>query len=491
MKPVLRKPADAPPRVQPLATLPIFVQLADRRAVVAGGTAAAAWKAELLAAAGAVIDLYAPEPTAEQVSLAHNQELPGEVRLVLRSWTGHDLEGAALAILDAASDEEATAFRAAATRAGVPCNVIDRPDACDFTFGSIVNRSPVVVGISTDGAAPVLGQAIRQRIETLLPQAIGPWAALARQLRQRIKALAPDSRTRRSLWARFSDSAFTRPPEDAETEFHRLRSAAGPDAAANRNGSVTLVGAGPGDPGLLTLAAVRAMQAADVILFDDLVSQEVLDLGRREAKRMMVGKRGRRASCRQDDINALMVRLARQGKRVVRLKSGDPMIFGRAGEEIDMLDVAGIEVDVVPGITAAAALAARTGISLTHRDHARSVRYVTGHSRHGELPEDLDWDGLADPRTSLVFYMAGRTGQEAARRLIDRGLAASTPAVIAAGLSSPAEKFWLGTLADLAAGEAMHTSAPVLIGIGQVFAGRRAETGTVDALSVQPRQSFA
>ncbi len=188
-------------------------------------------------------------------------------------------------------------------------------------------------------------------------------------------------------------------------------------------GSVVLVGAGPGDPELLTLKAVRALQSADVILFDALVSDEILDFACREAKRLAVGKRGGRKSCKQSDINDLMVRLARRGKRVVRLKAGDPMIFGRAGEEIAQLEAAGIPVEVVPGITAGLAAAAALGVSLTHRDHAHSVRFVTGHSKNGGLPDGLDWHGLADGETSLVFYMAGRTGAAVASRLIEGGLA--------------------------------------------------------------------
>ena len=182
-----------------------------------------------------------------------------------------------------------------------------------------------------------------------------------------------------------------------------------PEPAIAISGRVTLVGAGPGDADLLTLKAVRALQSADIILFDDLVSDGVLELARREAKRMMVGKRGSRDSCSQDDINALMLKLARQGKHVVRLKCGDPMIFGRAGEEIAMLTAARHNGNVVPGITAASAMAARLGLSLTHRDHAQSVRFVTGHARSGALPDNLDWSGLADAQTTLIFYMAGNT----------------------------------------------------------------------------------
>jgi uroporphyrin-III C-methyltransferase/precorrin-2 dehydrogenase/sirohydrochlorin ferrochelatase len=236
-------------------------------------------------------------------------------------------------------------------------------------------------------------------------------------------------------------------------------------------GSVALVGAGPGDPELLTLKAVRVLQSADVVLFDALVSDGVLDLVRREARCLAVGKRGGRASCRQQDINELMVKLARQGKRVVRLKAGDPTIFGRAGEEIAQLAAAGIPYEIVPGITAGLAAAAALGVSLTHRDRAHSVRFVTGHSRKGGLPDDLDWRGLADAETSLVFYMAGRTGPAAARRLIEEGLPVSTPVVVMASVSRPDEERWAGTLAALGGGQCpVSCDRPVLLCIGEVFA---------------------
>jgi uroporphyrin-III C-methyltransferase/precorrin-2 dehydrogenase/sirohydrochlorin ferrochelatase len=236
-------------------------------------------------------------------------------------------------------------------------------------------------------------------------------------------------------------------------------------------GSVALVGAGPGDPELLTLKAVRVLQSADVVLFDALVSDGVLDLVRREARCLAVGKRGGRVSCRQQDINDLMVKLARQGKRVVRLKAGDPTIFGRAGEEIAQLAAAGIPFEIVPGVTAGLAAAAALGVSLTHRDRAHSVRFVTAHSKNGGLPDDLDWRGLADAETSLVFYMAGRTGPAAARRLMAEGLPVSTPAVVMASVSRPDEERWAGTLAAFGAGQcSVGRGHPVLLCIGRVFA---------------------
>jgi uroporphyrin-III C-methyltransferase / precorrin-2 dehydrogenase / sirohydrochlorin ferrochelatase len=383
---VSRQPSErAPARMAPLAVLPVFLDLRGARAVVAGGTDAAAWKAELLAAAGAEVHVYAPAAT---LSEGYAQRLANDLplgRLVHHDagWDADAFAGAAVAVADAADEADAAAFADAARAAGVPCNLVDRPQFGRFQFGTIVNRSPVVVGISTSGTAPVLGQAIRRRIETLLPPALAAWAALAGRLRSAVTARLAPGPQRRGFWDAFAERAFGPAPSTAD-ERRLLRDADRIAAGGGGGeGHVTLVGAGPGDAELLTLKAVRALQAADVILFDDLVSDAVLDLARREAKRILVGKRGGRPSCRQGEIDEMMVTLARAGKRVVRLKSGDPTIFGRAGEEIARLEAEGIAVDMVPGVTAGIAMAA-LGSSLTHRDHVKSVRLVTGYSRKGE-----------------------------------------------------------------------------------------------------------
>lgn len=466
-----RKPVEAAPaRMAALAVLPVFLTLEGRRAVVAGGTDAAAWKAELVAAAGAKVEVYAVEPDHEMAGL----EAAGVLTIVRRAWTPADLAGASVAICDAGDDAEAQAFADAARAAGTAWNVIDKPAFCGFQFGSIVNRSPVVVGISTTGAAPIIGQNVRRRVEAMLPKTLTDWADLAMRIRARTLAALKPGAERRRFWERFSDLAFSRAVEDEAVVDALIDEARGETHARGR---VTMVGAGPGDAEHLTIKAMRALQAADVILFDDLVSDDVLELARREAKRMLVGKRGGKTSCRQDDINALMIRLARQGKHVVRLKSGDPMIFGRAGEEIAELDRAGIPVEVVPGITAAFALAARLGVSLTHRDRAQSVRFVTGHARDGALPKDLDWQGLANPRTTLVVYMGARTSKDLAARLMAKGLDAATPVVVAEGVSRPDERLHGTTLAGLASDGAALGSAPVLIGIGTCFAEAASATG--------------
>lgn len=450
-------------RIADLSVLPVFLNLQDRPVLIGGGSDAAAWKAELMAAAGARVTVCAPEAGEEMQRVACERN---GVQIEARGWRDDDFEGCAMALGDPA-ECDAGAFVAAARRAAVPVNMIDDAGHSDFTFGSIVNRSPVVIGISTSGAAPVLGQAVRRRIETLLPQWIADWGQLASRLRSGITSRFPLAADRRRFWNWFAERAFLAPPGN-DLDLDSRDNAAG--------GKVTLVGAGPGAADLLTLRAVRALQAADVILFDDLVSDDVLELARREAKRMLVGKRGGRESCRQEDINATMLTLARQGRNVVRLKSGDPSVFGRAGEEISALREEGIPVEIVPGITAASGMAAALGISLTHRDHAQSLRFVTGHSRAGQLPDDLDWQGIADGRTTNVFYMAGRTSPAIARRLIDGGLPADTPAAFVWNISRPDQRIRTACLSDIAASaDGGFPSQPVLMAVGRALSEYRAE----------------
>lgn len=484
------------PRVAPLATLPIFFDLSGKRVVLAGGSDAAAWKAELLAASGACVEVYAPSD-ALSPGMAELLAAPRDVGRLLhhdRPWATDAFASAALAVGDCESEAEAKAFGCAARAAGVPHNVIDKPAFCAFRFGTIVNRSPLVIGIATDGAAPILGQAVRRRIETLLPPSLKDWAGLAAAIRSQVIDRLSPGPARRSFWERFSDLALSGRSVERETAqglLDRVETEAGVPAASG--GRVTLVGAGPGEAELLTLKAVRALQSADVILFDDLVSDEILELARREARRMLVGKRGGRESCRQEDINATMVALAKAGKHVVRLKSGDVAVFGRAGEEIAELERHQIPVAIVPGITAASALAATFGVSLTHRDHAQSLRLVTGHSKKGVLPADLDWRALASPRATTIFYMGGRTAGAIASRLVAEGASPHMPVAVAANLSRTDETRAAGTLAELETIVAsIGYDRPILIGVGEVFAdAARRSIGQAPRQSAPPLVSAA
>lgn len=356
-------------RMEALATLPVFFKMNGKRAVVAGGSDAAAWKAELLAAAGAIVHVYTRKPDPCLCELVRARA----VVLHEIDWTPEVLEGAAIAISDAADDQEALAFFEAARSASTPVNVIDKPAYCEFQFGSIVNRSPAVVAISTDGAAPILGQAIRRRIETLLPPALAEWAALARRVRANVTEQLAAGPQRRAFWERFVDRAFgASPPASDEGLTDEVAAIAG--GTKTLQGSVTFVGAGPGEAEMLTLKAVRTLQAADVILFDDRVSAEVLELARREAKRMMVGDPVSGGDCEEGGY-AMVVALAKSGKHVVRLKAGNPLTAPDTEDELARLGRAGIATSVVAGVssttprtdTAPAASAARGAVSAMGR----------------------------------------------------------------------------------------------------------------------------
>jgi uroporphyrin-III C-methyltransferase/precorrin-2 dehydrogenase/sirohydrochlorin ferrochelatase len=454
-----------------LARLPVFFGLEGKRVVVAGVSPAAAWKAELLLACGARVDVLGENPCEELVSLA--QEPPGgEISLQRRAWTARDLEAAALAIGAFEEDSEAAEFANAARAAGVPVNVVDKPTFCNFSFGSIVNRSPLVIGISTDGGAPVLAQAIRAKLEALIPAGFAAWTDAARRWRNMVKASGLSFSGRRKFWQIFTAHALAHPGQSpAPADFDRFLATAAANSPANAAGSVTLVGAGPGDPELLTLRAVRAMQSADVILVDDLVAPGVLDFARREAKKMVVGKTGFGPSCKQEEINALIISLAQAGRRVVRLKGGDPLIFGRAGEEIEACRAAGIPVDVVPGISAAQGAAADLKIPLTHRKLARRVQFVTAHGSNGQLPPDIDWKSLGDASTTTAVYMPRRTLAALTRTALAHGAPPDIPAIAIVAATRPQQRAITATLADI--GERvgrLPAQGPLLVLIGRALA---------------------
>ena len=469
-----------------LARLPVFLSLEGKRCVLAGGSHAAAWKAELLSAAGARVEVYAGAVSDEMRQVAADPPR-GEIVIIERAWTPEELSGAAVAIGAFEDDEGAAAFAAAARAAGVPVNVIDKPAFCDFSFGAIVNRSPLVIGISTDGAAPVFAQAIRAKLEALLPTGFAQWAAAAGRWRAKVKESGLSFVARRTFWQVFTAHAVANPQsEPSDNDFARFVAEVKGLGAAVENGSVTLVGAGPGDPELLTLRAVRALQSADVILFDDLVSRDVLDFARREARKMLVGKTGFGPSCKQDDINALMVGLAKQGKRVIRLKGGDPFIFGRAAEEIEACKAAHIAVDVVPGITAAQGAAARLGIPLTGRDTSRRLQYVTGHARSGQLPDDIDWRSLADPATTTAIYMPVKTLNALVAKATAEGLDPQTPAIAISRATRPDQKVVAAPVAQLSARiAAAELPGPVLVMLGRAMAGIQ-----VSANAVKPERQL-
>lgn len=471
-----RRPETTARRIEPLATLPLFHKLAGRKAVLAGSSEGALWKAELLAAAGAELHVFAGGDSASFAALA--EDPAARIHIHARRWSPEDLNGAALAVADLDDTEEIRAFVAAARAAGTAVNIVDKPEFCDFAFGALVNRSPLVVAVSTDGAAPVFGQAIRAKIEALLPAGLKGWAQAATDWRPSVQARELPFALRRAFWELFAGKAMAEPEreptqQDAAELFAKLAQL---ESSFDGKGRVTLVGAGPGDPELLTLKAIRALQSADIILYDDLVSPGVLEFARREAKRMLVGKTGYGPSVKQGDINALIVSLASQGKHVVRLKGGDPGIFGRAGEEIEACQAAGISVAIVPGISAAQGAAASLSLSLTHRDHARRLQFVTGHSRKGELPDDLDWRAMADPAASTVIYMARATLPGFREKALAAGLDPQTPAIAVLAATRPDELRIAATIETLPERLAeLSATGPVLVLLGRAFGSALAE----------------
>lgn len=450
-----------PPRLAPIPKLPIFLDLQGKPALITGGGLGSAWKAELLAAAGArvVVHTNDPGPELAEVAEAH----PAQITITSRAWTDADLTLAAIAI-GGEPGEEAIRLAAAARAARTPVNVIDTGPLCDFQFGSIVNRAPLLIAISSDGASPVLAQAVRRRIEAILPQSLARWAAAARGFRRNAARALPDRAQRRRFWDKVAAAAFApAPAHDPALTLARL--AAEP---TNMGGEIVIVGAGPGDPDLLTLAAVRELQAADVILYDRLVGEGVLELARREARRIAVGKQGHGPSVPQAQITAELVRLARAGERVVRLKGGDPAYFARTGEEVAAARAANVPVRIVPGVTAPSAAAATLGLSLTHRARGRRVQFVSGHGLAGGLPLGL---ALGDPETTTAIYM----GRDNAPALADlaraQGLSPTTPAILLTDIGGPRERHVRTHLGNLARDAALLDPAlPVLILLGAALA---------------------
>lgn len=447
-----------PARLDPIPRLPIFLDLTGKPALITGGGPGSAWKAELLAAAGARVTVHTDDPSPELAEVA--VVCPG-VTLTAAPWTEADLAASAIAI-GGEPGPEADRLAEAARRLRVPVNVIDTGPLCDFTFGAIVNRAPVLVAISTDGAAPVLAQAIRRRIEAVLPSALGSWTAAAKRFRDAAAKAIPDRAARRRFWEAFTRAAFAN-VRDADPDAALAALAAQPHAPG---GEIVIVGAGPGDPELVTLAAVRELQAADVILYDRLVGPAILELARREARRVLVGKAGHGPSVPQSEITATLIAAARSGARVVRLKGGDPAIFARTGEEVAAARAAGITVRIIPGVTAASAAVAALGLSLTHRDHGRRVQFLSGHDAGGALPPEAA-NAFADPGTTTVAYMGRRTAGALAAAAIAQGMPPATTAILAVDVGGRSERHIVTTLADLgrvAAAEPGDAPALLLIG---------------------------
>lgn len=444
--------------------LPIFMNIRGRRALVVGGGEVAARKAGLLLEAGAAVTVVSPE----LVPALRAQVDDGVMAHRRGAFAPADLDGVALAV--AATDDEAVNRQVSelAQARNIPVNVVDNPALCSFVMPSIIDRSPVQIAVSTGGVSPVLARLLRAKLESTIPAAYGRLAQLVEGFRDPVKARFSDVNARRNFWEQvlqgeIAELVFSGKDEQARAALEQAV-ARGEDTPV---GEVYLVGGGPGDPDLLTFRALRLMQQADVIVHDRLVSKQVLDLCRRDAERIYVGKERDNHAVPQEEINMLLVKLAKEGKRVCRLKGGDPFIFGRGGEEIETLAAEGVNFQVVPGITAAIGMSSYAGIPLTHRDYSQSVTFVTGHLKDGSM--NLNWSALAQPNQTVVFYMGLKGLAVICDNLIKHGRSPDTPMALVQQATTPRQKEFIGTLGTMSKVIANEEiKPPTLIVVGEV-----------------------
>ena len=435
-----------------MQALPIFFNIKNRHCVVIGGGDVAMRKVSMLLKASAAITLYSPTICHELQDLVTAQK----IKYVQINFEPNQLAGACMVI--AATDDEAVniAVSIAAKAQNIPVNVVDAPDLCTFTMGSIIDRSPVVIAISSEGNAPVLARYIRAKIETMLPATYGRIADIAGEFREQVKAKFGTTQARRIFWEGILQGPVVERVLSGQEQAARelLQNILNDTDATANKGEVFLVGGGPGDPDLLTFRALRLMQQCDVCVYDKLVSPEVMELVRRDAELIFVGKSRDQHTMPQEEINELLAKLALQGKRVLRLKGGDPFIFGRGGEEIETLMQHGVPFQVVPGITAANGVSSYAGIPLTHRDYAQACLFITGHlkAKEGstELTLDLDWVAMSRPHQTVVIYMGLVGLKEICEKLIEHGVASTMPAAVVQQGTTQRQKVVTATLADLA-----------------------------------------
>ncbi|MBL0599727.1 uroporphyrinogen-III C-methyltransferase [Aeromonas jandaei] len=442
--------------------LPIFCRLDNKPVLLVGGGEVAERKARLLLDAGAQLTVVAPELDPDLAELAAN----GSIEWLAGEFASEQLAGKWLVVAATDRREVNALVYQSANRARIFANVVDDPKRSSFIMPSIIDRSPLMVAISSGGKAPVLARLLREKLEALLPQHLGAVAAFAGSLRDRVKARFASMGERRRFWERLlgADRLGQALARGDHASANQLADSLFADESKSA-GEVVLVGAGPGDPGLLTLHALRQMQQADVVVYDRLVSDEVMALVRRDAKRIFVGKQAGNHCVPQEGINQLLLEEAKKGQRVVRLKGGDPFIFGRGGEELETLIGTSIGFQVVPGITAASGCAAYAGIPLTHRDHAQSVRFVTAHGKGGA--RDLDWPLLAKDKQTLVFYMGLSSCATIREQLLAHGKGGDTPVALVERGTQPCQRVIRGTLDQLPA-LAVGVESPALIMVGSV-----------------------
>ncbi len=445
--------------------MPFFFDLKGRPCLLIGGGSIATRKARLLAKAGAKLMVVAPYISDEMQTMVKASE--GEC--FFREYNTSDLDMGVVIICATDNSDINQRVSEEAQARKLPVNVVDSPSLCSIITPAIVDRSPLMIAITSGGDAPVLARQMRAKLEVMFPSAYGSLASLASKFRHRVKATVTSEPKRLRFWETVfngiaAEKAFAGKLDEAE---QAIENQLNDNANAELLGEVYLVGGGPGDPDLLTFKALRLMQQADVVLYDRLVSEPVMNLVRRDADRIYVGKRTSDHAVPQQDINQMLVDLAEEGKRVLRLKGGDPFIFGRGGEEIELLAENNIPFQVVPGITAASGCSAYSGIPLTHRDYAQSVRFITGHTKEGNV--DLPWESLLDDHQTLVFYMGLVNLQPICSQLITRGRSPDTPAALIEKGTTPDQRVITGTLntlPNLIAGQSVR--APTLLIIGGV-----------------------
>lgn len=448
-----------------MQALPIFFNIAQRPCIVIGGGDVATRKVIMLRKAQGQVTVISPE-LCEELREMHAQ---GEIDYVPAEFHAEQLSSACLVI--AATDDEAVneAVSVAAKRLNIPVNVVDAPALCTFTMGSVIDRSPVVIAISSEGNAPVLARHIRSKIETMLPAAYGRIAAIAGEFRDQVKAKFSNLPARRRFWEDVLNGPLVERVLSGQEQAARelLGELLSQQQDAPTRGEVYLVGGGPGDPDLLTFRALRLMQQCDVCVYDKLVSKEVMELVRRDAELVYVGKSRDQHTLPQEEINALLAKLALEGKRVLRLKGGDPFIFGRGGEEIETLMQHGVPFQVVPGITAANGVSSYAGIPLTHRDYAQACLFITGHLKDGTI--DLDWQAMARPKQTVVIYMGLVGLEQICSKLIAQGVSPEMPAAVIQQGTTQKQRVVESTLQHLAADvAAAGLKPPSLTIIGEV-----------------------
>ena len=429
-----------------MSYLPIFLNLSDRDCLVVGGGGIAMRKIRQLLKAGGKVTVVAPELCNDVKTMLSDQK----IKHIAATFKSEHLDKMVLVIAATDDKEINQQVSEQAKLRNIPVNVVDNPGLCTFIMPSVVDRNPVQIAISTGGASPVLARLLRARLETLIPSSFGRLAELMAKSREQVRQRFPKMHERRRFWEHILQGPV------AEMLF------AGQDKAAlkalekeiknesfaiNTSGEVYLVGGGPGDPDLLTFRALRLMQQADVVLYDRLVAPEIVELVRKDADRIYVGKQRDQHALPQEEINQLLIKLAKEGKRVLRLKGGDPFIFGRGGEEIETLSSEGIPFQVVPGITAAGGCASYAGIPLTHRDYAQSCIFVTGHLKDGTM--NLNWDALVQPKQTIAVYMGTHGLELLCGELIKRGLPENMPAAIVQQGTTQQQRVYTGTLKTL------------------------------------------